>query len=218
MKRKRKIPQKYRRLLFVTIGVAAAFAIAAVAYVAVRLVAHLLFAEEDPTEETYSTEHFKFERPDWEANIFEDEEYLELNRRIMYRNGGEEYPVDEGLPVPDVARMFVDYLDAIMHGDAGRLKGFYTAECLEELDPPIPDAFTMQRVYDAVIIYNGTMTDPQTEQKYERISLIYKIQKNDGTFRTDIESDAYREQKFYVIEQNGEYRIADMVLVQAVAN
>ncbi len=212
MKGKRKIP---RGLLAAAVIIGALFGLLLVAYIAAQIVAHTVLKDGNPADEIISTDDFKFDRVEEDVDIFEDEEYLQLERTVYYSDGAQTYPIlSDNFPVPEAARLFYDYIDAIIHGDADKLNTFYTDEYLEEVGAHAD--FTMQRVYDALVTYLGPTIDKRTGQRCERVKLTYRISKNDGTFRRDIESDASREQIFTVIEQDGVYRISDMNFVYAV--
>ena len=141
-----------------------------------------------------------FATPDYDYDIMQDRDYLELNRRIYYcdeQSGLTEELTDKNIvgygPAAAVLR---DAINAIIAGDADAYNALFSETYYTYCEPEAP--FTMQRVYDIMITKVGESVVSGTNGKYTQYVYIveYKIQKNDGTFRTDIGHDESRMQRF----------------------
>ncbi|MBQ8510074.1 MAG: hypothetical protein IJ493_09240 [Clostridia bacterium] len=143
--------------------------------------------------------------PDWESDIFENREWLDQNRWLTYVEGGMAITlVDEDYDAyGDTIVMFADYFDALMHGDAERLNGFYEDRYFESHDRW--EAITMQKIYNIRVEYltSGDIEDAElgTVTRYY-YKVTYMIMENDGTFRDDVQSDAEKAQ-FYELMDTG---------------
>lgn len=141
-----------------------------------------------------------FATPDYEYDIMQDEEYLQLNRRIYHcdeRSGLTEELTDKNIggygPAAGVLR---EAINAIIAGDADAYNALFSDNYYANNEPESP--FTMQRLYDIKITkVNETIKSGEkgkyTQYEYE---VEYKIRLNDGTFRTDIGHDESKKQYF----------------------
>ncbi len=162
-------------------------------------------------ENTEPTISYQFFMPDREANILEDENYLQKDLIITYTRGAETFPLAEQ-NVTELgygAGFFLDYFDAVIGADEEKLNGLYTDEFIDAHGRT--EGFTMQRLYDMNVRYNGEINvkDYDYDKAYVYI-VTYKIMRNDGTFRRDIGSDASREQIFYIVPGTDGYKLLDI--------
>ena len=162
-----------------------------------------------------------FHDPDYEYNKFEDEGYMEKDRAVYYCDIDTGVTVSVGedeLHTYDPAfNLLYDMIDCIIRGDADGYnalfsENYYDADLDESAifqnDPE--DDFTMQQLY-AIKLTKIKESSAKTESgvhytQYE-YEVEYKIRKNNGTFRTDIGSDASRKQYFVLSDSsvvNGE--------------
>ena len=118
-------------------------------------------------------------------SIFEDEEYLALDRAVHVRTGGEEYTIDSSTASP-WERFFIDYFDALAHGDSERCNAMYTDGFIAKYGEQ--GEFSEQRIYDIHL----TLLDKLDDASRVSYSVSYCIRKNNGTFRRDIYSDSSR--------------------------
>lgn len=152
---------------------------------------------------------------DYEHNIFGDEEYMQEERRILYTEGGqsrflteEEYNINDN----PVLLFLSKYFEFLINGDAENLKACYSDRMVKALD--LPDAITMQRLYDINIEYIsvadkvGKGGDEYYEYQYK---IDYKIMRNDGTFRRDIESRSSKPQYFVIKYNMDNIEITDVI-------
>ncbi len=146
---------------------------------------------------------------DYDKNIFEDEEYMELNRDIAYTEGATTMLITDGdyEKYGPVVEFFAELIDSIIHGDHERYNTFFAEEYLEANGKK--DMFTMQQLYNIEVKYLGVRELKQDGFTYllHEVDLEYMIRHNNGTFRNDMGSDAIRRQRFGVIERDGELEI-----------
>ena len=150
--------------------------------------------------------------PDWESDIFKNEEWLGKNRYITYTENGMSLTLVDydyascGKPI----EMFGEYFDALMHGDADAVNSLHTDSYFEAHDKL--DKITMQKLYNIEIEYISSsdirLNNVDVVQYIYRIT--YMIMKNDGTFRGDLVSDAMRSQYYTVIEGGDSIKISDI--------
>ena len=119
---------------------------------------------------------------------------------------------DEDFSSKPLYVFFDSYFKALQSGDGNALRALYSDECAKVFR--IPYKIPMQRVYDIMLHYvsSETVTDP-TGISYEKhvYRFEYKIMKNDGVFRDDLESDAIRPQIVTVHEYFDKIYIADII-------
>ena len=167
-------------------------------------------SETEPPAPTYT-----FREADWEENIFENEDYLSLDRTVYYSpygiGAGETVSVDERSIVSygEQAVLMYRLVNAIILGDAEAYNSFFTRSYLEENGAQ--PAFTMQMLYDIKINYTEAGIDEESDTRQAVYRLEYKICGNNGTYRADMGSDVSRAQYFFLAETDDGYRV-DRVL------
>ena len=165
-------------------------------------------SQNDNTEPTVS---YQFFLPDREANILEDEDYLQKDLIIKYSNGVETFPLAEknSSEFGNGAAFFLEYFDALIGGEEDKMNSLYTDEYVSVHGKE--DDFTMQRAYDMNVLYLGEKSTENSsyDVAYEYV-VNYKIMRNDGTFRRDIPSDASRAQLFYIVNTADGYKLLDI--------
>lgn len=137
-----------------------------------------------------------FAEPDYSSNISEDADYMAEDRRVWVNDGALSAPIDdEDYSNNQLYLFFEKYFTALQTGDLASLKECYSEELLSTLK--LPNKLSQQRIYDIMLHYQSSesKTD-KTGIVYEEIvyKFEYKIMKNDGVFRRDLESDAVRPQ------------------------
>ena len=140
-------------------------------------------------------------KADFDAEIMTEENYLILDRSIKYSDGVGTWAIadDKNTYATDDVQLFlIEYIRALVAGDAEKLKGMYSENVVKELN--IPDRITQQRVYHTVFTEISMTTVDDSDEKFFRyeIKAEYKIMKNDGTFRMDLASDAIKAQYFVI--------------------
>ncbi len=157
-----------------------------------------------------------FVTPEYGYDIMQDDDYLQLNRRI--------YHCDDRLGITEelteknteghgpAAVLLTEYINAIIAGDADTYNTLFSENYYVNHEPEAP--FTMQRLYDIQLTkINETVVDGKkgkyTQYEYE---VEYKIRLNDGTFRTDIGHDESRKQYFILSDSVTEKVLIDQIL------
>lgn len=137
-----------------------------------------------------------FATPDYSYDITLDADYMAEDRRVWVNDGVLSAPIDdEDYSDNQLYIFFQNYFTALQTGDIAALKDCYSDEALSILK--LPNRLSMQRVYDIMLHfqYSERKTD-QSGIVYEEhvYKFEYKIMKNDGVFRRDLQSDAVRPQ------------------------
>ena len=165
-------------------------------------------------DETKAPVRYRFWEADWSENIFENPEYLELDRTVYYSpygvGVGETVSVDETTVdgYGEVPALLYQLIWAIIRGDADAYNSFFTRSYLEENGPH--DPFTMQMLYDIKIaFYQAGSADGTTATPIYRLE--YKICRNNGTFRSDMGSDVAKEQYFVFVKTDLGYRVNEII-------
>ncbi len=163
--------------------------------------------------ETKKPASILFYVPDYEENILEDPEYLDLDHFVQYT----EYNSTSSLPEnTDFSKygaglaLLNDCLQAAIRGDDEAYNACFTDAYFEE--HPKVTGFTMQRIYEIEIeLLSSTLLYENTPEETVRCEYCvkYKIQKNNGTFRWDFGSDVSKPEIYEVIipDSTGEAKI-----------
>ncbi len=185
-------------------------AAAAVLLVALACIVILVWPEKktQSTDYTDALTDYKFFAVD-NSNIFSDPEYTEEMRKIYYEylvgeNSESVVLDDESVKEFDASVNFMyDYIGYIMRGEVDNYNNCFSSAYYKKIFPK--EFFTMQRLYDIKLINIG--------KRYENgmtvyiFKLDYKILKNDGTFRKDIDSSSSRRKTIYVTDRDGRLAI-----------
>ena len=137
-----------------------------------------------------------FATPDYSYDITLDADYMAEDRRVWVNDGVLSAPIDdEDYSDNQLYIFFQNYFTALQTGDIAALKDCYSDEALSILK--LPNRLSMQRVYDIMLHFQSS--ERKTDQSgivYEELvyKFEYKIMKNDGVFRRDLQSDAVRPQ------------------------
>ncbi len=172
----------------------------------------------DPDEKvTIPHIHGNFYEPDYDYNIMNDEEYLDLDRIIYYhdaRTGIMKSLTDKNLPAqgPAVNTLY-NMIEAIIYGNADAYNDLFSQSYYKDNNPE--REFTMQQVYDIHITIESE-TDQQNAaggiQTEYIFTVEYKIRRNNGTFRTDIGSDSSRTQIIVLSDKEGKDVLIDRIV------
>lgn len=166
-----------------------------------------------PDRSTAQPNDIFFEEPDYEIDISQDPDYLVLDRRIWVDDGIISQPLGDIDSAGNLLYLFFErYFQALIEGDATALRKCYTEECVRVFK--IPYRMPMQRVYDirVLLLSSESKTDSDGIVYTEHICQFeYKILKNDGVFRSDLESGAVRPQILTIREYYDRVIIYDAV-------
>lgn len=162
---------------------------------------------EKPGSTMYSDKELNlvFHEPDYDLVVEEDEYYMGLDRSLHLKRGGETLTLtDEEIPGwGEAIVLFQKYFDAAIHGDVQTYNSLFTEAYYKSTEP-----FTR---FAPQMIYGITLEEMRKEDvpggtKY-LYNVTYAIHKNNGTFRNDVDSDAYKTLIFILTPENGELKI-----------
>ena len=185
-----------KKLLIIGIAVLAAFCLLLAA------IPLLQWLSEEP-EPTYD---FVFADPSLSADIYADEDYLDLDRTIYYATNDGGYEIKTAIEPEDVTsynkavQLLIRWVQAATAGDEKAYNACFAEEYLAK-SGKVAD-FTMQKIYDICITKYAVSTDTVLPEGYAEAyfyGLQYKIKDNNGSLRNDIESDSAREQYITVV-------------------
>ncbi len=147
--------------------------------------------------------------PDLNENIFEDEEYLELERLINFADDktGVTVSIDDTnySEYGDVVVFMYEFITSIINGDTEFYNNCFNKLYIDAEGKQYP--FTMQKLYDITFCLIDKGTDTASNKQYAKVWLDYKIFKNNVTFRTDIGSDVCRRQYLTLVLEDDKYKI-----------
>lgn len=149
-----------------------------------------------------SIKSYAFYPTDYDLDVTADETYMELDRYVYFKNGAETLAVTDGDYAQygaDVA-FFGDYFETVVAGDVETYNTYFT-ELYYESNAPY-ERFAPQMLYDIRIerLSQTENTDGTVRYAY---NVSYKIHRNDGSFRNDIDSDASRTLYYELLEDAG---------------
>ena len=157
--------------------------------------------------------HLNFAPADYDENIFEDQEYINLikNGFIDYTDYATNLTL--GIDYSDAlgygadVQFMVEYIYAIIDGDVEAYNSFFSDEYYKKNDPK--ENFTMQKLYEVNIsrVSETQKTDKSgnTYNEYQYI-VKYKILDNNGTFRNDFNAGT-KEQYIFFTNKTGDFLI-----------
>ena len=156
--------------------------------------------EQEPTS-MYSDEikTFLFYPIDHDLDINADPVYRELDRYVYYKNGPETFAItddDYARHGPAVA-FFGMYFKTVIRGSTKTYNTYFTENYYKTNKPY--DDFPPQMLYD-ILIEQLSMTENEDKTVTYAFNVSYKIHKNTGTFRNDIDSDSSKVLYYELIE------------------
>lgn len=146
---------------------------------------------------------YDFYPSEYDVDITKDEKYMQLNRYIQYTDGAETYTITDedyakyGKPV----EFFAEYFEIVRRGDTEAYNDLFTDHYYETNEPYY--RFATQKIYDISL---QKLSEENSGDKYA-FNVTYKIYRNDGTFRNDIDSDGSKTLYFELVNENGVLKI-----------
>lgn len=182
------------------------------------LAATVLEYVSDKLSEDKEQYNFDFYEADYDENIFEDEDYVELARggEIMFCNMDNVtfgMLPEEASSYGDEVAFMVKYIEYMINGN---VKGYN--DCYSDLYYTVEkpkENFTMQKIYDVYLTKYSHDTDPG----YDRyvFTLSYQILENNGTLRDDFLTGS-KMQYILVTNREGEYKIDGISTINTIVN
>ncbi len=135
-------------------------------------------------------------------------DYIDLDRYIYVKEGNITRAIAEGneSSFTEEELFFKDYFAALEAGDADAYNALLTKACIENGGAHAP--FTPQMVYDRRI-ERVSETHAGGYSTYS-FNVYYKFYHNDGTFRSDVYSDAERGLRIVLDTSEGRVKIASV--------
>lgn len=162
----------------------------------------------DPTHQTII-----FCTPDYNEDIYKDVYYMGLDRTIYYSDPGTGVTIgitkDEYLMLNAGVRFMYDFINNIIAGDAESYNECFSLDFYLSSDFEEKEAFTKQKLYNIKITKVSETIETAGTSEYV-YTLEYMIRQNNGTFRTDMGSDASRIQYITINDASGKLLIANL--------
>ncbi len=162
---------------------------------------NVLLPKEENQNEQNTAKTIKFYSV-YDGDVRENEIYLELDRQFYLCDDhyGTKEAIDENQFAGDAKLALIrDYINSLIDGYPDACRSLMTEKALAET--PIPD-FAQQ------MIYRIEITETESGGNKTVYCLEYLIYRNNGTYRTDVGSNASKPEYLTVTEiSDGEYRI-----------
>lgn len=149
-------------------------------------------------------------------DIFADAGYVTLDRNPYFENPNDgitvSFSADNLSAIPEDLRLPVDlllrYVDYAIHGQTEQLNALCSEKYLKS-GFELKEEFTPQKIYDIKFTYNLRDVLEEEDGTWDRwrFWVEYKIRKNNGTFRSDMESDCSRRELFEITYRDGKVEI-----------
>lgn len=152
-----------------------------------------------------------FHTPNYDEDITKDSHYMGLDRQIYYADlsTGVTISLSEATYAEqgEAVEMLCHMIESIIAGDHETYNTFFSDDYLAREGEK--DMFTAQKLYNITITLLSSEEITENGLTYDQytFSLEYMICQNNGTFRTDIGSDASRKQAVVVTDRSGEMLI-----------
>lgn len=173
--------------------------------------------EYNPTPQTII-----FHTPDYTENIYTDKSYMQLDRDIYYHNVNtgitEAIDLDAIANSTEIVRFMVRFINHIIKGEEYGYNRCFSNYFYEEYslsDNIEKEAFTMQKLYNIKFTLLSESEDDSTGITEYIVLLEYMIFKNNGTFRTDVGSDAIKPQYLVITDRTDNLLIDSITYAKA---
>lgn len=186
------------------------------------------------SEDDYLTKSFRdYYEEDYDADILKDEDYLELNREILYSepSGYEYYISRNNFDSLDASqKFFVEYFDVLVGGEYEKYPNLFAKGYINNPDgfEKNPNRkFTKQRIYDINVTFLGASDNTKNytydgkKCAFSFYEVKYSILKNDATFRRDLAERSQRPLIFELVtflegENEGKTFIKNLYTKQSI--
>lgn len=203
---------KIRKRIIIVFAIMLAFAL--LYFVVSYIVASI--QEKDEDDGGYRPNTIIFHKIDYEYDILKDKDYLALDRRPYLSDASTGVTVsvsEKDLATQDEGfKLLYEMIQCIIRGDHEGYNALFSENYYSVEENAPEDEFTMQQIYDIKFtrIKVSEHTEGEIHYTQYEYEVEYKIRKNNGTFRTDIGSDASRTQYFVMSDStviNGEQTV-----------
>ena len=148
---------------------------------------------------------FSFYPTDYDLDVTKDATYMGLDRYIHIQRGAENYAITDGdfAAHGEAAVFFAKYFETAVAGDADAYNKLFTDNYYKSAEPY--ERFAPQMIY-GITLEELSVTEGAAGDSYI-YNVTYAIHRNDGTFRNDIDSNAFKTLIFYLVPDGGELKI-----------
>jgi len=155
----------------------------------------------------------RFYEANYDENVYDDEEYMSLNRYIAYTEGMNTFYItdDDYSRFDAPIAFFARYFKTVIEGKYEEYDSYFTENYFK--DHKNKETFAPQKIYDIEIKYISKLASAEKDETTYIYKVGFKIFKNNGTFRNDIESDASRPLFYTVIEYKDGTVLIDKISV-----
>ena len=164
---------------------------------------------EQPANGTQQT--IIFHTPNYDEDITKDRSYMDLDRQIYYADPYTGVTVslkpDSYWEYGDGVELLCHMIETIIAGDHEKYNRFFSDAYFDvEAEK---EEFTAQKLYNITITLQTREEVTEEGKTFDREIYVveYMIRQNNGTFRTDVGSDAIRKQLIVLTNREGEMRI-----------
>jgi len=160
-----------------------------------------------------------FYTADFDEDISKDQDYLGKNREIRYTNQNvSTYITEQNIgDLGDTAKFFKDYMNTVITGDYQKYPEYFTEKYKNKknaFDKRAQDLqpFTKQKLYDIEVRFlDAKQVDGENGKvTYSFYHVEYKILKNNGTFRNDLDDEGIIPLVFSLVTENNKTLISDI--------
>ena len=152
-----------------------------------------------------------FHTPNYDEDITKDTSYMDLDRQIYYADPYTGVTVslksDSYWEHGDGVELLCHMIESIIAGNHEKYNRFFS-DAYFDVEPET-EPFTPQKLYNITITLQSREEVTEEGMTYDREIYVveYMIRQNNGTFRTDVGSDAIRKQLIVLTDREGEMRI-----------
>ena len=164
---------------------------------------------EQPANGTQQT--IIFHTPNYDEDITKDRSYMDLDRQIYYADPYTGVTVslkpDSYWEYGDGVELLCHMIETIIAGDHEKYNRFFSDAYFDvEAEK---EEFKAQKLYNITITLQTREEVTEEGKTFDREIYVveYMIRQNNGTFRTDVGSDAIRKQLIVLTNREGEMRI-----------
>lgn len=200
------VSEKKNRKKYALIFIAVALIIGILSGVLLYLIDRADQSKNSDLTNMYSDElhSYIFYKPDYDLDVTTVAEYMELDRMLYYKEGSEEFGItDDAEDYGEAVVFFEKYFKSVIAGDWEAYNEMFTENYFETNEPKI--RFAPQMIYDMHI--SKLWERSETGRTVYAFDVSYRIYRNNGTFRNDIDSGAAKTLYFELVEINGEVKI-----------
>ena len=181
-----------------------------VVYLILTIAENVRKSQKNNEPETEESLNYFFYDADFDEDITEDQIYMGLDRNIYYHDpdmGTTESLNQDSLSKADPEIVFLyEVIGYIIKGDRDSYEGSLAPSYLLTYEDGKVPPFTAQKLYNIEISKYTKNDDGSVTYKVD-----YMIRRNNGTFRSDVDSDAIRS-RFVTISDHGAGFLIDQIV------